>query len=398
MAKPFDPRKVLKHVANSLLREFFSRRGELAGVPWDDLTEHRIDPIFEGWQALPERQKLEVQVILRDIHELADHRGLAVLAEEILWRCPERADEFKAQVSKADKAMWMYLHVPAAFDEAAMFARADALAAGRYWNRRNGLPKMQITVDQAMREKLAQALTSFYGPTQMRGRHCHVVHYPRSGGSDYFFAYLDDYPDKRLVFDGDGDEPTVRADRYAFENVFVYNGDDGSMELFAQGGKKVREPLQAAFCQAVLGEDIDPADPLRPSFRLDHLLTRDFPLPTDPQDGVEEARIARLRLAPHGSGGYIEIKADPKAHPNDIYRKMERWLDAGIITPGGARVLQTTFHLKFLHDGPGRQPTLTFDVLVPDSCNLKSKPDEQREVGERCLKLWEIVDADDDED
>lgn len=396
MAKPFDPRKVLKHISNCLLREFFTRRGELADVPWDDLTEHKIEPIFDAWQALDEASKMQVQIILRDIHELADHRGRAVLAEEILLRCPERAKEFEAQASKADNAMWVYLHVPEAFEEAAMFARADALAAGRYWKRRNSVPKKRIVVDRAMRDALAEALTSFYGPAQMRGRFCHVVHYRRSGGADYFFAYLDDYPDKRLVFDGDGDEPTVRADRYAFENVFVYNGDEGSMELFAQGGKKVWEPLQAAFCKAVLGEDVDPADPLRPSFRLDHLLTPDSPLPTDPQDGVEEARITRLRLAPHGSGGYIEIKADPKAHPNDIYRKMQRWLNAGIITPNGTRVLQATFHLKFRHDGPGRQPTLTFDVLVPYSCNLKSKPDEQREVGERCLKLWEIIADDDD--
>ena len=32
MAKPFDPRKVLKHIANALLREFFTRRGELLDV------------------------------------------------------------------------------------------------------------------------------------------------------------------------------------------------------------------------------------------------------------------------------------------------------------------------------------------------------------------------------
>jgi len=48
------------------------------------------------------------------------------------------------------------------------------------------------------------------------------------------------------------------------------------------------------------------------------------------------------------------------------------------------------------HDGPGRQPTLTFDVSAPNSSNLKSKPDEKREVGERCLKLWEVVVDDDD--
>lgn len=391
MAKPFDPRKVLKHISNPLLREFFTRRGELAQVPWSELTEHRIDPIFEAWQALPERQKLEVQVILRDISELADHRGLAVLAEEILWRCPDRAEEFKAQDGKADKVMWVYLHVPAAFNEAAMFARADALQAGRHWNRRNSLPKKKITVTPATCQKLAQSLTEFYGPAQMRGRHCQVVHYQRADGSNYFFAYLDDYPDKRLVFDGEGNEPIVRSDRYAFENVFVYNGDDGSMELFAQGGKKVWEPLQEVFCGAVLDEDVDPVDPLRPSFQLDHLLAPDYPLVTDPRDAIESPRITRMRLAPRGSGGYVEIKADPKGHPNDIYRKIERWLRAESIPLDATRVLSATFSLKLPHDGGGRQPVLTFDVSAPNSSNLKSKPEEHRLVGERCLKLWKVV-------
>lgn len=390
MATPFDPRKVLKQIANPLLREFFARRGELGDVPWDDITEHKIEPVFAAWQALPERQRVEVQMILRDINELADHRGLAVLAEEILWRCPDRAEEFKSQNGKADKAMWVYLHVPGAFAEAALFARADALAAGRHWIKRNGLPKTALVVDDAMRERLEAALTAFYGPLQMRGRHCTVEHYPRAGGADYFFAYLDDYPDKHVVFDEDG-QPIVRSDRYAFQNLFVYSGDEGSVELHAQGGKKVWAPLQVAFCKAVLGVDVPPADPLRPSFHLDHLMTPNFPLPTDPNDKVDEARIMRLRLAPRGAGGYVEVKADPKAGPDDIHRKINRWLKMENIPAERTRVSQATFSLKFVHDGPGRQPTLTFDVSAPHSSNLKSKPDEQRAVGERCLKLWGVV-------
>lgn len=392
MAKPFDPRKVLKQIANPLLREFFSRRSELLDVPWDDMTEHRIEPVFEAWQELPERQRLEVQVILRDINELADHRGMSVLAEEILWRAPDLAEQFKAQTSKQDKAMWVYLHLPAAFSEAALFARADALAAGRHWKRRNSLPKEPLDVTGQMLEALSAALTSFYGPVQMRGRCCKVVHYRRQGGADYFFAYLDDYPDKHIVFDAESDQPTIRSDRYAFENVFVYNADDGSLEVFAQGGKKVWEPLQCAFCKAVLGRAIDPADPLRPTFVLDHLLTPDAPLPLEAGDGVEEARITRMRVVPRGCSGYIEVKADPKGSRNDIYRKLERWVSPALMTSEGARVASASFSLRFAHDGPGRPPTLSFDVSAPNSSNLKSKPDEQRLVGERCLKRWGVTD------
>jgi len=392
MAKPFDPRRILKQIANALLREFFSRRGELMDVPWDTLTEHKVEPVFQGWQALEDEKQREVQMILRDVNELADHRGMAVLAEGILWRCQARAQEFQAQVSKADKAMWVYLHAPEVFEEAAMFARADALESGRHWIKRNALPKRKLEDIDALRAALGQSLTAFYGPVQLRGRHCTVEHYLRADGAHYFFAYLDDYPDKHLVFDGESDQPVVRWDRYAFENVFVYNGDEGALEVYAPGGKKVWAPLQCAFCKAVLDKDVPPADPLRPSYRLDHLLGHNHPLPTDPADGVDDARITRLRIVPRGSGGHIEIKADPRSDRNDIYRKIERWLRRENLPVEGLRVTQATFSLRFIHNGPGRQPTLTFDVTVPHSSNLKSKPDELRVVGERCLRLWEVTD------
>ena len=71
MSRAFDPKKVLKHISNPLLREFFDRRGELRDVPWDDLTEHRIDPVFDAWEALPDGKANEVQCILREVHALA---------------------------------------------------------------------------------------------------------------------------------------------------------------------------------------------------------------------------------------------------------------------------------------------------------------------------------------
>jgi hypothetical protein len=392
MAKPFDPRKVLKQIANALLREFFTRRGELADVPWDTLSEHRIEPVFAAWQSLPDAKQRDVQMIIRDISELADHRGVAVLAEGILARHPDRAADFSAQRSKADRAMWSYLHAPEVFNGATMFARADALTGGRLSRRRNGLPKLQLTEPAALCEPFASALSSVYAPAQLRGKHCMVEHYRRADGADYFFAYLDDYPDKHLVFDGNGNHPVIRWDRYAFENVFVYSGDEGALEIVAPGGVKMWSALQVAFCKAVLNKDIPPVDPIKPSYRLDHLLQSDFPLPTDPADRVEDARITRLRIVPRGGGGYIEIKADPRGDRNDIYRKMDRWLRRENLPIEALRVVQATFALRFIHSGVGRQPTLTFEVSVPHSSNLKSKPDEVRVVGERCLRLWEVTD------
>lgn len=391
MAKHFDPRKILKQVSNALLKQFFTERGELLDIRWDELTETKIEPIFDRWQSLTEAQRTDVQLILQDVNELADERGLSVLAEEIGLRFPQRVAEFAAWEARADKVMWAYLNVRAAFDEAAMFARADALAAGRYWIKRNGLPKTALAVTSKMKSDLGAAMTGFYWPTQMRGLHCEIEHYRRANGAEYFFAYLDDYPDHRLVFEEDG-HVVKRSARYAFENVFVFTPTEGALELFVRGGRKVYEPLQVAFCQATLGADVDPADPLQPAYRLDHLLDPSFQLRWDPADRIAEARIVRLRLEPKAAPlSHIEVKADPKGHASEIHQMIAHYLDREHVSPARMRVGQAGFRITFMSDGRAKPKTLTFNVSCPNSCDLKSKTDETRAIGERCLKLWGIT-------
>jgi len=390
MAKLFDPRKILKHISNPLLREFFGRRGELPGVRWDAMGETDIEPIFEGWQKMPQADRLEVQVVLQDVNQLADERGLNVLAEEVQRWVPERSAELAALEGRHDKAMWVYLNLPDAFDEAAMFARADALAAGRYWVKRNSLPKVELAPEGGLQTALADALTEYYWPTQMRGQHCAVEHYRRANGTDYFFAYLDDYPDNHLVFDATG-HMQKRSDRYAFTNVFAYCPADGALELFAKGGRKVIAPLQALFCNAVLGEDIEPDDPAEQAYQLDHLKHRSLRLPTDPADRVAEVQVRSLRLETVGSPRRrITLEADPRGHSRDIYRMVERYLNSEALPLSKLRVVHAKFSLTFLHEGKGRPKTLTFNV-GRNSCDLKSKTDEMRAIGERCLKLWKIA-------
>ena len=390
MAKHFDPRKVLRDVSNELLQEFFARRNELQRLDWEALNETGVEPVFEAWQEMPEAEQLEVQLILQDVNELADERGLNVLVEEVRRRAPDRVDDLAALEGRHDKAMWVYLKVPKAFDEAALFARADALATGRYWVKRNNLPKQKIKANKAIRQSLADALTAFYWPAQMRGRHCHIEHYRRANGTEYFFAYLDDYPDSRVVFD-DAGHFEKRADRYAFTNVFAYGPREGALELYAQGGRKVIDPLQALFCKAVLELDVGPADPAKAAFNLDHLKERSVRLPTDPADRIAEVQVRSLRFEIVGSPRRrITLDANPQSFNGDIYQMTEWYLDAKNLPLSQLRVVHVRFHVTFMHEGEGRAKGFTFNVGL-HSCNLKSKPDEMRAVGERCLKLWRVA-------
>jgi hypothetical protein len=179
MTKLFDPHKVLRQISNTLLMEFFNRRNELHDVPWDKLSETQIEPIHEAWQELPNEERNEAQLIPQDVNELAEGRRINVLVQEIQWRAPQRLRELALRKGQMDKALWVHLHLPEVFEETAMFARADNLAGGRYWIKRNSLPAQQISVDTKVRVGLEKAPSEHYWPTEMRGKYCSVEHYRR---------------------------------------------------------------------------------------------------------------------------------------------------------------------------------------------------------------------------
>ena len=212
MTHPYDPRKLLKQISNHLLRALFAHHDVLQDLPWEQFSEKQMEPVFAAWQKLPDAKRKAIQVILQDVHNLVDGRGLKLLIEDLCRSFPQHAETFAALEGRHDKALWAYLHMHAAFVQAALFARADAMVGGRYWVKRNTLPHRPITVDGQIVSRLQQELHDFYWSTEMRGKHCKVEHYARKNGAQYFYAYLDDWPDKRLVFADDG-EMASRAER-----------------------------------------------------------------------------------------------------------------------------------------------------------------------------------------
>ncbi len=396
MAKYFDPRYVLRQMAKPLLREFFRRRNELLDLPWDELKDAKdIEPIYAAWQRLPDDSRWQVQVIFRDLALLSDHRGLRAFAGEIQARAPHLAWQFAACRSNLNKALWFYLNFPDAFGQASLFARADALSTGRYAVRRNGLPKRPMIVTPALIELLQKSLQEHYWPNEMRGQSCRISHYSRPGGSEYFFAYLDDWPDMPLVFTDNGDL-IPKIERYAFYVVFVACPADGSLELIARGGPNVQYSLQRRFCQVVYGLDIEPADPLRPEYRLQHVLDPDFTYPTHPPDCIERVRLCRILLgAPDHElcvdGFQIFFKQD--AWRGQWLETINNSLQSIHLSASETLVQEVTYQLFFKPAGCAPHTTMTFGLALPGWCDLKSKPDELRIIGERCIQLWEMISA-----
>jgi hypothetical protein len=187
----------------------------------------------------------------------------------------------------------------------------------------SGTTVCPLVVTQELKNQLGDKLVAYYSEAQGRGFKHHVEHYTRANSAEYFFVYLDDYPDNKPAFDDSGGF-NRRPGQSAFDNIFVYNPTDGTLDLFAQGGRKVHDELQKRFCGAVLGAQVEPAPPNRPVYQLDHLKNPAFAFPTEPHRpgavraaGGGDGAAGRQRGRP--AGGHLPPAQDPAVEVRAVF-------------------------------------------------------------------------------
>lgn len=392
MPKTFDPKYVLRQVSNHLLRDLFeTHQLELElEMPWDDLGETEIDPIFAAWQALPEPQCRAVEIVLHEVADMAAGDGgiRAIVEEANRQGNTDLLDELDQYDSRHDKALWTYIRARDVWELAVRFARADSLSRGRYWIKRRDIPAIEPATDHDAIDELGRAMSGFFRELQSRGRHCQIEHYVRACGSHYYFSYLDDYADTYVTLDTGGTFDR-RPERRAFEIVFVYDPEHGTLELYARGGKKVYVPLQELFCRIILGEEIGPESRDSHPYELNGLLDRDFSFATDPVDGITSVRVRKLRLSVIGQPRRrITFEGDPDAPPEDVYDMLEQFLHRHQVPASLFNVTQVGFQFAFDDSIENLPKSMSFEVSYPNSSNLKSKPEAARGLAEKYLRQW----------
>ena len=158
--------------------------------------------------------------------------------------------------------------------------------------------------------------------------------------------------------------------------------------MCAKLAKQLKERLEAAFAQEILGWNLGPYEP-EAAYELNHLKDDAFDLRTDPQDRIR-VKIKKLRLSARHCGRRIHVEVDVDDPNDDIHKALRECLNPEYAPLAEWNVTQATFCIEFLPmDGrkPGRQ---TFDVTYPHSCNLRSARPERAELIQKYLKRWGI--------
>jgi hypothetical protein len=176
--------------------------------------------------------------------------------------------------------------------------------------------------------------------------------------------------------------------------VFAYDPQHGCIDLVAKGGRSVHLRLRELFCRSVLELEVEDEQPVLPAYQLNHLLADDLALPTDPADRIANVRISRIRIAPKSGDRpvrYEEIGFHQDATLAVVRDELNRLLKLLNLSRDQVAVTEAAFQLQFQGNGRSRARTMSFYVSSPNACDLKSKSEEMRAIGERCLRKWRIL-------
>jgi hypothetical protein len=271
--------------------------------------------------------------------------------------------------------------MPEAWNEAVRFVEADQLPQ-RFWVRRHCPSGCVADTSETGLARLEKRLSEFFVAEEGRGHFAKAEHFTR-GDQEYFFVRLSDYTQRYRVWNEDRTLVPC-CEKPSFPLVFVF--DRRSLETYAQGGRAIREAVQAIFAEEILKEPLPESSPGGPIYRLDPLKYSNFRTPTDPEDGIERVHLKAMTIAiPNHCNEVITITATEGESIHDLMMA-----DLNLRLYGFEDIVVLQVKLHFSLTGRGRTRSLTFEVRS-DSCTLKSKPESLQRLGEKYLRRWGIL-------
>ncbi len=382
----FDLHSFFRRVSRPLLERYFADTSAFADFDWGSTTPRKIDGIVDCFNASTPEQRQAAFHMFRRAEALADATGTQVLIEASRGKDSGVAAKLAAMKSAVDRSLWMCLEHPDLIEGARTLSRIESLSK-RMWEPRSGLPIQPLEVTAEMKERLRRQIMAMFQPEQWRADHCIVEHVRREGGVECFFAYPADYLDEREGYDLEGKFERTSWNP-AFKIFFAYHSTEGTLDVYAPGGSKIRERLAHIFAQAVLGTDQGMQLPELDRFDLEILKNPNLTFPTNPVDRIPLVRIQSMRLRFHDDepatfdislGGR---RRDGRIHDVivDKMREIHAHLSAATVV---SAVLQA-----FVLTATGKERSLTFRLSEPSFCDLEDSPEEQ--ALRRYLHIWGI--------
>ncbi|MCC6366324.1 MAG: hypothetical protein IT165_22635 [Bryobacterales bacterium] len=383
----YTPKVLLRQVPNALLWEYFiENRKQLRDLPWGRLRETDVEPIHDALLALPEADRREIGGHFRAIAEMAKREFTPWLVRIARERDIDLVKPFRRKSCAYERAFWMFLKHPDVFEEARTLSHWERLPR-RSMEKRTGLPPMDPEITPDVLEQFGRAMAEYYQENQGRGDHCKVEHFLRSGHIDFFFAYPADYADVLIGYE-DGGNFARREWKPAFEVIISFDRIAGSLDLYAEGTRDVRDELVSIFARTVLKLNFEPPRAAKPPYNLQLLLQPGFQFPTAPEDNVRWVKMRTIRVRKQASVEQILFDVGSGEARRDIHDLIDEALNQMNLPRERLVATQASFQAGF-ETGRKQPKTVNFTITHPSGCTLRDS-DEDLTL-RRYLRQWNIA-------
>ena len=367
MSNNYSPKHFFRRVPNHLLKKYFKRQNVLSDLDFKKFNETKVEPIYQAWLTLSQDIRNKIEQDFQDINHMATESGSKAIIDEANYHGEDLATQFSAMKGFYEHAFWTFLEKPGYWRGAVAFDRADTIPQS-YWRKRKNLPQKPANVGLKSIANLEQALSQYFHNTQGRGENCKVDCYKRQQ-FDYFFAYPEDYAQTRIEWEESEFKRPVRHP--AFELIFVYSLEDGTLDIYITGDRKVVPDLQVIFAENILSTTLNDDKEDERIYDLNPLLSRDFAFCYAPDAGIIDVAINKLRLAIYGMDRKrLTLEADTKENKYALYDLLD--CVAKGISLSQVKVTQVGLKVILRHpQSADKTRTRSFSITSPNSCTLK---------------------------
>jgi hypothetical protein len=366
MARHYSPKSFFRHAPNAMLLRYFNEKGVLSEHDFSEITETKIEPIYQAWLALPDSQRGDMERDFRDIDALACEGGVKAVLDEAEWHSENLAEILGAHEGFHEKAFWVFLERPKYWPAASAFCRADSISHSQ-WNECRTINHSSARVDDASIRALEKVLSYYFHNKEGRGKNCTVEPY-RRGKLDYYFAYPEDYAHASIEWEG---ATFKRSSRHpAFEIIFVYAQDEGKISLYMKGGMATKKEIRALFADTILGLELGEFVEDDRVYDLAPLQDSNLSFQFSADSGIQSVAIKKFRLAINGTKERITLEANPAQNHNAIYELRDKLCQT--IPLSQLTITQVGIVVTYVAEPEtGRVSTRSFDINWPNSCSLK---------------------------
>jgi hypothetical protein len=388
--------RLVQRAPLDLLRQLLAKPGNAfsAEAIWKADAKQTRAALKDAIPTLPASERRDFDRVCERIDRMTDEAGAEAI-NQIREGIFEVA-AFEALSDQYGRSLWLYLREPENFQRAEDARYADAYrGSGRIYSAFKGPRKVAVNLIDKRRKALLGDLAKLFrtaDPILLD----HFVR-PRTdlehdGEVELHQFSIQHNGERQSVetIQADGDVGLVYFCPANSVKV-TYEPANGVVEIYARD-RNLRPEVFKRFAKHVLDHEVEAQPvPLRNYDIASLAADRYFPL-VDPE--IASVRVAQLRLRVGARGSALELKVGDR-DARTLYGLAAEMFGDNNPLEQAYRLDQARIVIRF-HRLPGqrRAKSLVVVITTPNGCNIKSHTDRDRQLAEKYLRLWGLVEPD----